>query len=90
VSLEEYPHTTYRPGCDYVDGLALERNLGSYGHSTIQCLLLEILERSEKEWEERVKPKLRPKIRDRKYRVPDVMVLPVGTPRTRVIETAHR
>jgi len=28
VSVDEYLRTAYRPDCDYVDGVVLERNLG--------------------------------------------------------------
>ncbi len=28
ISLEEYLHTTYRPDCDFLEGVVEERNLG--------------------------------------------------------------
>jgi hypothetical protein len=28
ISVSEYLHTSYRPDCDYVDGVVEERNLG--------------------------------------------------------------
>jgi hypothetical protein len=36
VSEEEYPRTSYRPDCDYVDGEVVERNLGEYEHGSTQ------------------------------------------------------
>jgi hypothetical protein len=35
VSLQEYLTTTYRPDCDYVDGVLLERNVGRRDHSEL-------------------------------------------------------
>ena len=29
ISLEEYLSTTYRPGCDFIEGHAVERNVGN-------------------------------------------------------------
>jgi hypothetical protein len=36
VSVHEYLSTSYRPDCDYVDGVVLERNLGETDHSLLQ------------------------------------------------------
>lgn len=36
VSVEEYLKTSYRPDCDYVDGIVEERNLGERDHAWIQ------------------------------------------------------
>src|SRR5207244_9205938 len=32
VSVEEYLSTSYRPDCDYIDGVILERNVGESDH----------------------------------------------------------
>ncbi|MBV8068977.1 MAG: Uma2 family endonuclease [Acidobacteriaceae bacterium] len=88
VSVEEYLHTTYRPDRDYVDGFVLERNLGQYEHARLQMLILAILFQREKDWQICVLPECRLKIRNRKYRIPDVMVLSEDAPRTPVIEQA--
>ena len=86
VSEAEYLRTTYRPDCDYVDGVVLERNLGQFDHSTLQMLVLLALQAHAAEWNVLVRPELRLKIRPRKYRIPDVMVLPAGTKHPPVIE----
>jgi hypothetical protein len=36
ISVEEYLSATYRPDCDYVDGLVLERNLGEKPHARLE------------------------------------------------------
>lgn len=86
ISEYEYLHTAYRPDCDYVDGFVLERNLGQYDHSTLQMLVLMALQAHAHTWNVLVRPELRLKIRNRRYRVPNVMVLFKDTPRTQVIE----
>ncbi len=86
VSEQEYLHTSYRPDCDYIDGFLLERNLGQFDHSTLQMLVLMALQSRAENWNVLVRPELRLKVRNRKYRVPDVMVLDADAPRTPVIE----
>jgi Uma2 family endonuclease len=88
VSEHEYLHTTYRPDCDYVDGFVLDRNLGQFDHSMLQMLVLVALHARAQEWNVLVMPELRLKIRPRKYRIPDIMVLDADAPRTPVIEHA--
>lgn len=36
VSLEDYLATSYRPDCDYADGVLTERNVGQKDHSKLQ------------------------------------------------------
>ncbi|SRR5579875_545256 len=82
----EYLRTSYHPDCDYVDGLVLERNLGQHDHARLQAMILFLLMQQEKHWGMYVLPEQRLKIRPGKYRIPDVMVLSAGAPRTAVIE----
>jgi len=44
VSVDEYLHTAYRPDCDYVDGVIVERNVGEKDHSKLQWQLMRYLE----------------------------------------------
>ena len=80
VSEQEYLHTAYRPDCDYVDGFVLERNVGTPPHGRLQGLILSFLMAREMQWQIKALPETRLKIRQRKYRIPDVMVLPASTP----------
>jgi Uma2 family endonuclease len=75
VSVEQYLHTSYRPDCDYIDGVLVERNLGQHEHARLQALILYYLMQREQEWNIHVLPEQRLRIRESKYRVPDVMVL---------------
>jgi hypothetical protein len=37
VSLEEYLRTEYEPGCDYLDGMLEDRNVGQQTHGETQA-----------------------------------------------------
>jgi Uma2 family endonuclease len=75
VSEEEYLRTSYRPDCDYVDGRIEERNVGEYEHSGVQAALVGLFLRHASEWGVKVRPECRLQVAERRYRVPDVMVL---------------
>jgi Uma2 family endonuclease len=86
VSEYEYLHTSYQPDCDYVDGLFLERNLGTHPHGRLQTLIAGYLLQHEREWQIHAIVEVRLKIRSRKYRVPDLMVLRAAASYPAVIE----
>ena len=88
VPLEEYLRASYRPDCDYIDGVVLERNLGQFDHSRLRAVILMSLGAHERDWRILVLPEQRLKIREGKYRVPDVLVISADAPRTPVIEQA--
>jgi Uma2 family endonuclease len=76
VSVEEYLNTSY-PDADreYVDGLVLERNLGTPGHSALQKILIVHLAAFETPMQIAVRPECRTRIEETRYRVPDVLVM---------------
>src|SRR5436190_963738 len=39
MSVNDYLSTTFRPDCEYVDGVIVERNLGEKDHSTLQMAI---------------------------------------------------
>ena len=88
VPLREYLHTSYRPDCDYIDGTIVDRNVGQYEHARLQGLIVTALMNREREWRIHVVPEQRVRIRETRYRVPDVVVLAEGAPHPRVIEQA--
>jgi len=75
VTVEEYLHTMYRPDCDYVDGIVLERNIGEKGHSKAQGKLLFYLHQRRDELGICVFVEQRIRISSTRYRVPDVCVI---------------
>lgn len=75
VTVEEYLHTMYRPDCDYVDGVVLERNMGEKGHSKAQRELLFYLHQRRGELGICVFLEQRIRISRTRYRVPDLCVI---------------
>jgi Uma2 family endonuclease len=75
ISVEEYLRTSYRPDCDYVDGVIEERNVGEWEHSQIQSRLLKWMSKYEEEWRVDSVVEQRLQVAEQRYRVPDVMIL---------------
>ncbi len=75
VSLEEYLRTPYRPDCDFIDGILEERNVGEYEHSRIQLMLAAFFFAHEAEWKIIAVPECRLQVSEKRFRVPDLMVL---------------
>jgi Uma2 family endonuclease len=75
VSVDEYLSTSYRPDCDYVDGVVLERNLGEYDHAELQGQVFAYYHARRKAWGIRVVPEQRVQVSATRFRVPDVCVI---------------
>jgi len=75
ISVEEYLRSMYRPDCDYVDGEVIERNVGEFGHSLIQGILVGIFRDLAKTLPIRVMPELRNHVSPTRYRIPDLCVM---------------
>jgi Uma2 family endonuclease len=76
VPIEEYLNTSYPDGDrEYLDGLVVERNMGTPGHSALQKILIAHLAAFEKQLRIAVRPECRTRIRETRYRVPDVLVM---------------
>ena len=80
ISREEYLATSYRPDCEYLEGVVLERNLGEYNHSRLQMLLSASLHRGEKQWGIRVVPEQRVQVKPDRFRVPDLCAVRSDSP----------
>ena len=83
VSVREYLSTSYRPDCDYVDGVVLERNLGEYDHARLQRELLVYFHARRREWGVCVVPEQRVQVSATRFRVPDLCVL-LGEPEEQI------
>jgi len=79
VSVNEYLSTSYRPDCDYVDGVVLQRNLGEYDDAKLQLTVGAYYHHRRKEWGVRAVPEQRVQVSPTRFRVPDVCVV-VGEP----------
>ena len=86
VSVNEYLSTTYRPDCDYVDGVVLERNLGEYDHARLQGEVFAYYRDKRREWGLRAVPEQRVQVSPTRFRIPDVCVV-VGRPAEQIFRT---
>jgi Uma2 family endonuclease len=73
ISVEEYLKTVYRPDRDYVDGVVEERNLGEWDHSSVQTQFVIFFSKF-RDIGLRAVTELRVRVRETKYRIPDVVV----------------
>src|SRR5436305_1635741 len=85
ISVREYLSTSYRPDCDYVDGVVVERNLGEYDHGRLQAAIIIYFSRHE-EWGVEVVPEQRVQVSPTRFRVPDLCVV-VGKPSEPILHT---
>ena len=85
VSVSEYLSTSYRPDCDYVDGVVLERNWGEYDHSRLQGEILGCFYARRSPWGLCVLPEQRVQISPTRFRVPDVCVV-LGEPAEQIFK----
>jgi Uma2 family endonuclease len=79
ISVEEYLNTSYSPDMEYVDGELVEIHVGDWLHSLVQSNIIFALRSRYPHL--KVVPELRSRVRDTRYRLPDVCVMlraPVG------------
>lgn len=76
VSVEEYLATSYPDGDrEYLDGIVVERNLGSLWHSRLQVIIIKHLLQFEGTLGLEVLSDCRTRIAETRYRVPDIVVM---------------
>jgi Uma2 family endonuclease len=76
VPVEAYLETSYPDGDrEYIDGLVVERNLGTPDHSELQGILIEHLRAFRMRFGIVARPECRVKVQETRYRVPDVIVM---------------
>ncbi len=80
MSVEEYLKTSFEPDAEYVDGVIEERPMGEDQHSAWQAAIVGFFVPRAKEWNIRVRPELRSKTGERRYRVPDVALIDASLP----------
>jgi Uma2 family endonuclease len=89
VPLEEYLRTCYEPDAEYVEGQLVERNVGEWSHSLLQSLIVEILSLRRRERRFRVFTEQRVRVSSKpRYRIPDILVVPVTYRYERVLSQA--
>ncbi len=80
MSVEEYLRTSFEPDAEYVDGVIEERPMGEDQHSAWQAAIVGYFVPRAKEWNIRVRPELRSKTGERRYRIPDVALIDANLP----------
>ena len=88
VPVAEYLRISYRPDCDFLEGVILERNVGEYSHSTVQTNIAGLFNARGATWGVRARVELRLKVKGDRYRVPDILVLDRSLPREEIITHA--
>jgi Uma2 family endonuclease len=86
VSIREYLSTSYRPDCDYVDGVVVERNLGEYDHARLQGAILVYFETRRKQLGLRAVVEQRVQVSPTRFRIPDICVVK-GEPTEQIFRT---
>src|SRR5436309_6294552 len=76
VPVDDYLATSYPDGDrEYLDGVVVERNLGTPGHNALQKILTVYLSGLAHELGLAVRPECRTRMCATRYRVPDVLVM---------------
>jgi Uma2 family endonuclease len=75
ISVSEYLHTSYRPDCDYVDGVVEERNVGEFDHADMQGAFVAFFRARRKLWNIQAVPECRVQVAPTRFRIPDVCVI---------------
>jgi Uma2 family endonuclease len=76
LSVEEYLNTSYSPDMEYLDGVLVQRNVGDEAHALLQVALASYLHLRRKQWNIKVYSELRTKVREARYRIPDISIYP--------------
>ncbi len=81
VSVEEYLRNPNWEHCDYVDGVVEERGMPTYDHSAWMDAICYWFRQNAEQWNIRVRPEYRNKIRETRYRIPDVSIIDFDLPK---------
>lgn len=75
LSVDEYLHASFEDGdCEYVDGEIVERTGYDGRHSSVQGSLLSLLHQHAKHHGAKVRPSIRVRTRENRFRVADIAV----------------
>jgi len=75
VSLDEYLNTSYEPDVEFVDGVLVERNVGTPPHGRLQLIVGAYFRQYRKSHRIGAFTETRLRIAARRHRIPDVMVV---------------
>lgn len=83
-----YLRSSFEPDAEFVNGVIKERQQAEFDHADWQQAILSWFAQHLAEWNIRCVPSLRVRVRDRRYRVPDVVVLDRANPKEQVVTRA--
>ena len=72
IPVEEYLKASYKPACDYIDGVLRQKPMPTFKHGKMELRASNLINESEVGFE--ATPELTVRLSDRKYLVPDVAV----------------
>lgn len=87
IAVREYLAASYRPDCDYVDGVVVERNLGERDHAELHGAVFACFYNRRKEWDIHVYPSLKIQVSPTRFRVPDICVVAGDQPDEQFLTT---
>jgi Uma2 family endonuclease len=87
ISEQEYLHTSYEHDCEWIDGEVRERAMPDDDHSALQMFFITYFASLRRELHIRVRPELRVRVAARRYRIPDVTIMPDDAPRQLIPDT---
>jgi Uma2 family endonuclease len=85
VTVQEYLATSYRPDCDYVDGVLIERNVGTTDRSMTQGEVFAWFRDRRAALKLAPLPEQRLRISSSRYRIPDVCVVKRPVPKQPIL-----
>ena len=87
ISMSEYLHTSYRPDCDYVDGIVAPREMGGPDHQKIQQELLRYVNQHAQEWGVHARSEIRIQTSASHVRVANIALLAEDAPAEGAVDT---
>jgi Uma2 family endonuclease len=75
ISMSQYMSTNYRPDREYVDGVLVKRNVGTWEHGRLQAALAGLFGSQEKNWHVASLIACRVQVSPTRIRVPDVLLI---------------
>ena len=85
VSLDEYLNTAYEPDMEFVEGMLVERNVGTQRHSLLQSLVIMYFGQHRKSHRLKVFTEARLQVGARRHRIPDVLALEIPYTQGKII-----
>ena len=80
MTAEEYLRTEFEPEAEFADGAVQPRNTGTEAHSRWQGAIMFYFAQHARNWGIRVRPILRIRINEQRYRVPDIALFDASAP----------